>query len=278
MEIDISILTLTGMCQGLFVIMSLKEMELEMKRVEIEQNIIAYQHDGKSAHNLGYNIYAFIHDQEALILDTAYSQHLEPVIEDLSKAGVAIVAVLPSHYHPDHFEGLSVLGPVDVYGSQASLKTIQAFELTEEEVQTYGPNKFIQDGDTVSFGDHTFHFELVGGHSACTMFITINDQYVHVGDTYMTLNTGEHSLPYVTWSGLKDHMKALERLLHYDRHGVFKSHGLLIESVSDMKSGIEDRIKYLKALLDSNNTASVAEALKDVENDFFNQAWRAYVK
>lgn len=266
------------MCQGLFVTMKKKKWRKEMKRVELGKNMIAYQHDGKSDTQLGYNNYVFIHDHKALLLDTAYSEHLKLVVEDLKKFDIEVVAVLPSHYHPDHFEGLSILANVDVYGTEESLETMKAFQLTDEETKLYGPNKMIKDNDNLKFGDFEFKFELVGGHSECSMLITINDAYLHIGDTYMTLNSGVHSLPYVTWKGLKKHLQAIKHLYDFESYQVLISHGILHQSLSQMDSGIKDRINYLTSLLESNNQATIDQALENCENTFINQEWRQYVK
>ncbi|MCK8060264.1 MULTISPECIES: MBL fold metallo-hydrolase [unclassified Fusibacter] len=154
-----------------------------MKRIMIEENMIAYQHSGETEKNFGYNIYAFLDGQEALILDTAYSKHLTEVIKDLSQRNIKITAVLPSHYHPDHFEGIRMLEDVRIYGTQESLKTIEAFELTKEEYEIYAPTHILKDKEILTFGEHRFEFQLVKGHSECSMFILINDKYLHIGDT-----------------------------------------------------------------------------------------------
>lgn len=240
--------------------------------------MIAYQHDGKSEEDLGYNTYVFLDEKKALILDTAYSNHLSQVVEDLKKRKIQITAVLPSHYHPDHFDGLSILEDVEVYGNKDSIKTLKSFHPSEEEFRLFSPSKILKEGEVLHFGKHTFKFRMTPGHSDCSMFITVNNRYLHVGDSYMTLNSGVHSLPYVTWSGVEDHIKTLELLKEEKNRLVLMSHGTFMSRLDQMQSGIEDRIKYLKALLGSNNKATLEEALAGTINTFVNQKWRAYVK
>jgi len=249
-----------------------------MKRVKISENLIGYQHEGKTDNSLGYNSYVFLNGKEALVLDTAYPEHLNHVIEDLKEEGIIITKVLPSHYHPDHFEGLRLLDGVEIFGTHYSLETLNEFELSEDEEKIFRPTTFIKEGEEVWFGDHTFKIIIVQGHSDCSMFILINNQYLHIGDTYMTLNTGEHSLPYVAWDGVEKHMEALKELIKYNKHTIFLSHGSLCDSVENMMSGIQDRIRYFESLLKSDNKVSVDEALLGTQNTFINHSWREYVK
>ncbi|MCK8060265.1 MULTISPECIES: hypothetical protein [unclassified Fusibacter] len=94
----------------------------------------------------------------------------------------------------------------------------------------------------------------------------------------MTLSTGEHSLPYVSWSGVKEHMMALRTLLDFEERTIFMSHGSVMSTIDKMKGGIHDRINYLNVLLTSDNKASTGEALAGAQNDFINLEWRKYVK
>jgi len=249
-----------------------------MKRVKIGKNFIGYQHEGKTENSLGYNTYVFINDKEALVLDTAYSEHLTHVIEDLKDEGIKIKKVFPSHYHPDHFEGLRLLEGVDIIGTQYSLDTLKEFELSEDEEKIFMPTTLIKEGEEIRFGDYTFRIIMVQGHSDCSMFIVINNRYLHIGDTYMTLNTGEHSLPYVAWAGVEKHLEALKKLFMFKDHTILLSHGSLCDSVENMISGIQDRIEYFESLLKSNNKVSVDEALYKCQNTFINKSWREYVK
>jgi glyoxylase-like metal-dependent hydrolase (beta-lactamase superfamily II) len=248
-----------------------------MKKVHIEDNIIAYQFDAGDQ-SLGSNAYVFLDGNNALVLEALYKEYYSQLIDDLNNNNILIKAVLPSHYHPDHIEGLKLLDKVIIYGTDESIKTLNSFPYTQEEKSKMMPTRRVNYDDTIVFGSHRFTLRKRPGHSDCSMFIEINGAYVHTGDYYLTTNTGQDSLPSVVWSGIKNHIIALKEMIKYTDKIFFMSHGYMTSRIDDLRDGIDHRLTYLNRLLDSNNSISVEEAVQDIECNFVNKVFRSYVK
>lgn len=249
-----------------------------MIRKIIDSNIIAYQHENEKDGEYGFNSYAFINGKEALVIDATFPAQLKNVIRDLNKSEIQVVAILPSHYHPDHIQGISLLSDVDIYGTDESVQTMQKMKYSEEEINRLKPNKIVNDGGIIEFGDHSFKLIMVGGHSACSMFIIINDQYIHVGDSYMMLNSGIDCLPSVNLKGVQKHIKALELMQEYKDKVILMSHGSLTSELKELTKGIDERIKYFEAIIESDNTISAEEALKHTDGSYAHKEWRKFIK
>lgn len=249
-----------------------------MKKIFIEENIIAYQMSYEDDKKLGSNCYVLLDGQDALVIDALYPEFFEQIVKDLNEHDIKITHVLPSHYHPDHIEGIKLLSNVKVYGTSFGVETLNSFPYEEDEKKVMKPTVIIEPGEVVNFGSHQFRIEMARGHSVCSMLIDINETYIHVGDNYMTLDSGVASLPYVVWSGVEDHIKSLLAIKDKSNHKVFLSHGHMVSDMRDLYEGINDRLTYLQRILDSNNTISLEEAIKDLRTDFVNIGWRAYIK
>ncbi len=242
-----------------------------MKKVIIEKDIIAYQFDG--GENLGTNIYAFISGDEAILLDTGYEKHMIPVKEDLEKENIRITKVIPSHYHPDHIEGIKELGKVQIYGNAYSEETLKKF-YKQDEINIMKPTYIVKDEEVVGFGQHSFKFILTPGHSNCSMFILINNIYLHVGDNYMTTVSGLHSLPYVEWEGVKNHILAIEKIEELNIEKIMPSHGRVLVKLSEITSPLKDLKTYMNNLLEHNNKLSIDLALENTTVTFINKGFR----
>ncbi len=136
----------------------------------------------------------------------------------------------------------------------------------------------MKDNEVLNFGDFELRFTFAKGHSDCSMLIMINNRYLHVGDLFITTNDGKHVLPYVKWSGVKEHIKSLNKIQNSLAKYLLLSHGVIKMDYEDSLEGLEDRRTYLRALLDSDNKISVEEALKDCKNEFVFSKWRGLVK
>jgi len=248
-----------------------------MIKKTIEKDIIAYQFDAEN-HSLGSNAYVFLDGKNALVIDALYTEYYSQLIDDLKENDIVIKAVLPSHYHPDHIEGLNLLDNVIVYGTDESIKTLNSFPYTEEEKSKMMPTDKVKFDDTISFGSHRFTLRRRPGHSDCSMFIEINDLFVHTGDYYLTTNSGEDSLPYVSWIGVSNHMEALMAMKTYKDKTFLMSHGYMTCKVDNLTEGIDNRLTYLKRLLDSDNNIGVEEAVQGMDCHFVNRVFRDYVK
>ncbi|MBN2796320.1 MAG: MBL fold metallo-hydrolase [Clostridia bacterium] len=242
-----------------------------MIKKHLEENLILYTFDPDSEGRLGTNIVALIHEDDALLIDCGYEQHMKEVMSDLKQT---VKKVIPSHFHPDHVLGILELPGVEIYGNQHALEPLERYE--PEHVSQLKPTNIIEDGDELAFGKFHLRFEHLPGHSNCTMAIHINETYCHIGDLYMTMNDGTDTLPYVEWSGVKTHIQSLESL---SKNRVYLlSHGKCPIAGEVFMEGLQNRIGYLKKVLDSENSCTTETATSHFTKPFKFLHWREFVK
>lgn len=243
-----------------------------MKKIQLKKNMMAYQFD-PSEGGLGTNILALHADEAVLLIDAGYAQHMQAVLEDLK--GKKVTTVIPSHFHPDHIEGIQLLDHPVVYGNAWAKHSVEEFYDKEREL--YQPTYLLTNESRLSFGSFDLQFKDMPGHSDCSCLIIIDGEYVHVGDLYMTTNDGKDVLPYVSWADVKKHLDALEYLKSIRVKMLF-SHGEVVLEPQEMKRGLEDRCRYFEKLLKTDNTCSEKEAVEDCKGSFEMLHWRQYVK
>ena len=248
-----------------------------MNIVKLEENLIQYTVPSESEEKLGQNFYVLLNGSEALLIDAGYKPQCEQVLKDLEAKGVKVTAAVPSHYHPDHVEGIFLIDSPDVYGNSFAVATLKVF-YTDSEVGVMAPTKLLKSGSVLEFGDHRLRFTTAPGHSDCTMLIDINNRFLHIADLYIRNDAGKDVLPYVKWNGVKKHIESLRSVLKYKDYTFLISHGLSPLSYPQLAEGINNRILYLQELLDSDNTATADEAVAKCSKPFLFMKWRAFVK
>ena len=248
-----------------------------MKIIKLAPNFFLYHIPSNSVNKLGQNIYALLDQKQALLIDTGYQDDCRLVLDDLTGKGIKVVKVVPSHFHPDHVEGLYLLDSPEVYGNAFAIESLQRF-YEGKDLEILAPGVIIKEGYKLKFGEFELSFQHVPGHSNCSQLININDKFLHVGDLYMKSDLGEEVLPYVSWSGVKQHIESLDKVLLHKEKIFLLAHGLCPLEIEEIKIGISDRKEYLQSLLDSNNTISVEEAVKNCSRPFNFLKWREAVK
>ena len=249
-----------------------------MKKFYLEQDVILYcipsEHEGK----LGTNIITLINGKEALVIDAGYRKQFSLVLEDLRNQKIKCTAVIPTHYHPDHIEGILLLEEPEIYGNTDAENTLSLF-YSNEEIASLKPTKTLDDGITLKFGRFDISFANAPGHSNCSMLIFINDSFIHAGDLYIRTDSGIDVLPYVKWKGIKDHMESLLKIqANLSGRKLLLSHGECPLDNDEALEGINNRISYMQSLLDSDNSISVYEALADCTKPFEFLQWRDEVR
>lgn len=244
-----------------------------MKVIALQENMILYSFPAESKEKLGHNIYILIDDNKALAIDTGYRRHFALVLEDLNSKGIDIVQVLPSHFHPDHIDGILLLDNCEIYGNRWANETVNMF-YEGEECHHLQPTHTLKNEDNICFGDFNIKLKHAPGHSDCSMLIGINDYYLHTGDLFMLSDDKEHVLPYVKYAGIKDHIESLVSIKNKECKSFLLAHGPLPVSEGVIKEGIDNRINYLKAIVESNNTISAQDALAESTQKFVFLKWR----
>ena len=129
-----------------------------------------------------------VNGAEALLIDAGYMHSRWRKFFEEIHHRYTIVGVIPSHFHPDHIDGIRVLNKPRIYGNTYALDTIRQY--MPEDVGLLAPTTVINNDSMLEFGRFTLRFTHAPGHSDCSMLIDINHRYVHVGDLYITLNDG----------------------------------------------------------------------------------------
>lgn len=242
----------------------------------LEGNMWMYHIPAMSETRLGQNICILIDGNQGLFIDAGYIREATLVLDDLKSKGIEVVKVVPTHFHPDHVEGITLLNNPTVYGNEFAIKTLKRFY--KQGIEEMTPTSIIDDQSVIEFGEFRLTFEHAPGHSDCSMLININDKYIHLGDLYLRLDNGAEVLPYVTWKGVVKHLESFEKILKHSDKIPLISHGVSPTSEADLLRGIEDRRIYLKALLKTKNRATAKEATNNCSRPFEFLHWRKDVE
>lgn len=244
-----------------------------MKVKVIEENMILYSFPAENKERLGINIYILVEGKKAIAIDVGYEEHFSLVLDDLRSKGIEVTKVLPSHFHPDHIDGILLLEECEIYGNKYAADTISMF-YNEPERLRLQPTHQIKSGDSIDFGNFNMKLKHAPGHSDCSMQIVINNKYLHTGDLYMLSDENQQVLPFVKYKGIQEHIKSLIDIQQSECEKYLLSHGSSPISNEEIDEGIDNRIKYLKAIYESKNKISVEDALAEVTQEFAFLKWR----
>ncbi|MEX0956529.1 MAG: MBL fold metallo-hydrolase [Rhizobiaceae bacterium] len=128
------------------------------------------------------------------------------ILQTIQENGLTIGAIWLTHGHIDHAGGAmemkEALG-VDIIGPhKADQKMLLALEDQARmfgvpgEVRNCTPDRFLEEGETVSFGDHTFEVLHCPGHApGHVVFYNRAAKFAHVGDVLFHGSIGRTDLP-----------------------------------------------------------------------------------
>ncbi len=236
---------------------------------KLENNFFNYRFPEEDGFAYGFNFYVLVNDNDVMIIDAGFRTQAKKVHKEILSKKLKLTHVLMTHFHPDHVNGLVVLpGDITVLGSPEYHKTIR-----KEIPQTVTPVSF---SEGFQFGDFSLSFTATPGHSACSILIDINGKYLHSGDNLMSRYDGKALLPWVEYNQIAQHILSLEKLKAKKPDIVILGHGPALLNKKEINQAIEDRLSYLKAVLNSEGKCSWQEAIKDcscqyADNDFFKQ-------
>ncbi|MDA4847309.1 MBL fold metallo-hydrolase [Hoeflea poritis] len=126
--------------------------------------------------------------------------------EVLEKNGIEIEAIWLTHGHIDHAGGAmdlkDALGVEIVGPHKDDLNLLQGLEDqarmfgVEDAVRNVTPDRWLEEGETVSFGEHAFEVYHCPGHApGHVIFFNRNAGFAHVGDVLFRGSIGRTDLP-----------------------------------------------------------------------------------
>ncbi len=244
-----------------------------MLKQELTKGIILYTFRPDPGRHFGYNITAVIHENKAILIDTAYEDQALQVVQDLTDNGIVIEKIIISHFHDDHIYGLKALPQVPVYGS-AHYQTTLDMWTKKEDHQYFKPAVLVGKYLQINFGKHQLTLISFPGHSECGILVNINDKYVHIGDELLFSNDGEPLLPSIDYHRfVKRHLESLTRLKEYIQYTLIPSHGRVISGKKDIEKDIVNRTRYLHAIYSSQEKITYEEATKECDCTFLHREW-----
>lgn len=242
-----------------------------MRRTVIDKNLYEYQFDPEPGKEYGFNLYALVDGRNAFLIDTAYEEQAAEVLADLNSKGHLLERVLISHFHPDHVSGLKALPKVAVWAGEKYSLTLD--EYPAEERDKFPLVQGLADAARMQFGSFKLTFREAPGHSLCSIYTIINGRHIHVADNLMASNGGTPILPWAEFEQVGEHIKSLQMLKELAPKVLLLSHGKRIVGEQSIAVEIEDRLKYLRAVMDGDGEISVEEATAGCLRRFLCERW-----
>jgi hydroxyacylglutathione hydrolase len=131
---------------------------------------------------------------------------VDTLVETIEKNGITIEAIWLTHGHIDHAGGAMELKErlsVDIIGPHADEKPL--LDNLEAQAQRFGltgavrncvPDRFLSEGEVLSFGDHRFEVLHCPGHApGHVVYYNRAQAFAHVGDVLFAGSIGRTDLP-----------------------------------------------------------------------------------
>jgi glyoxylase-like metal-dependent hydrolase (beta-lactamase superfamily II) len=254
-----------------------------MKKTTLAENLVQYQFPPNTGTHFGFNIFALVagrdeapRKRDALLIDAGFEKHAATVREDLACDGCRPRQIIISHFHHDHIAGLKALPELTVLGSGRYQTTLNLCTPTEEHAR-YRPTRILTDASTTKFGDFSLRFRVMAGHALCNVYTIIDDRFIHIGDDIMASNGGASLLPSVECARLADHIASLEMLKDFNTYTFLLGHGPPLSGPPLILEAIENRLRYLRAVLESSERISYEDAVRHCTCAFLHSEWHEYL-
>jgi len=243
-----------------------------MQKIPLTQDLTQYQFPPSPGKHYGFNIYALHADQNVLLIDTAYPRHAEAVRRDLEAEGRSVGYVVISHFHEDHYSGLTIFPEATILGSK-DFATSQTLHPPEEGIANITPGILLDQDATLPFGPFELVFQKAPGHSDCSLNTVIDGRFIHVGDNLILSNDGEPVLPYAHAEDVPKHIQSLLDLRKSSNKILLPGHGSCLEGDTRIKADIDDRLCYLNNVSGSEEPLTYTRATAGCVGNFLHEEW-----
>ena len=225
----------------------------------------------------GNKILALHQRRRRLLVDTACDYQARTVLAMMRRRLLGVEGIIISHFHEDHISGLQEMPNVAVYGSDRFQATL-ALQYPQESHSRYAPSVIFEQELDLSFGPHSVRLLAHPGHTACTVLTIINDKYIHIGDELMFSNDGRPLLPLVVdKGGIGRQLDSLHHLKQFADYTLIPVHGPAFGGRKKVLFEIDNRIRYLDAVVNSKGKISYQEAVKDCDCQFLHSEWHKVI-
>ena len=242
-----------------------------MKKQELAKDILHYTFATQPGRIWATSATVILNGKKALLIDTGYAFQTSLLLEDLASKHIEVEALIITHFHDDHMEGLKFLPGIPVYGSSRFQDALDKW-IPKENHKYFTPTILLDAPTTITFGERTLTLIPAPGHSKCGLFVKIDNQFLHLADEIMFSAEGKPLLPSIDKGNVKAHLDSLESLRGYDTFTLLPSHGPVFDG-EKLADEIENRQIYLNALLDSNRLISFEDATKNCTCMFVHNDW-----
>lgn len=247
-----------------------------MIKKHLSDHLIQYTFAPHGQMTYGYNIYVVIgNNRQCILLDSAFETHSELVRDDLLRSGIRPVAIIISHFHSDHYEGIRAFENIQVLGSEDYHYTFSSL-YKGKDLHAFAPHILLTDGYELDLAGVHLKFYKGKGHSECSIITIINDEYVHVGDLLLADKNDHAILPLIGKNMIQDHIDSLKLIATFNNHTLLLSHGNPISGEKQILYQTYQRIYYLESLLNGKQNITIEEALLKCDIAFSNLHWHKY--
>ncbi len=248
-----------------------------MKEIRwIDDNICQYVFiENEDTPNIDVNITVLINGENAMLIDTAFTNQASVVKKNLASKGITVDEIILSHYHPDHAGGATVFTDAILSCSIHYEDNYNNCNLIWDKEHDYRKaQQVISDNSSKRYGNSSLLFFETPGHSKCSIVTLIDDKIAHVGDLLMFDVDEKPILPSICNDGsFKEHLKSLEIIKTLGVEVLILSHGKHLVGKEAIAQAIDMRIYYLKSVLGSNGESDLEGYLIGGSNKWAFTQW-----